>query len=83
MNVRLELPHTVVPVAESRAEKPDIIIDRAELDPVANKVTLEVENQGSNFGRVMETQLRLQQEEAGRSRSFQCFRIAKEFWKFL
>jgi hypothetical protein len=38
-------------------EKPDIIIDRAELDAAANKVILEVENQGNNFGRVMETQL--------------------------
>ena len=57
MNVRLELPHTVYLLPKAGLEKPDIIIDRAELDPVANKVTLEVENQGNNFGRVMETQL--------------------------
>ena len=57
MNVRLELPHTVYLLPKAGLEKPDIIIDRADLDPVANKVTLEVENQGNNFGRVMETQL--------------------------
>lgn len=57
MNVRLELPHTVYLLPKAGLEKPDIIIDRAELDPAANKVTLEVENQGNNFGRVMETQL--------------------------
>jgi hypothetical protein len=57
MNVRLELPHTVYLLPKAGLEKPDIIIDRAELDPATNKVTLEVENQGNNFGRVMETQL--------------------------
>jgi hypothetical protein len=57
MNVRLELPHTVYLLPKAGVEKPDIIIDRAELDPTANKVTLEVENRGDNFGRVMETQL--------------------------
>ena len=46
MNVRLELPHTVYLLPKAGLEKPDI-----------NKVTLEVENQGNNFGRVMETQL--------------------------
>lgn len=57
MNVRLELPHTVYLLPKAGLEKPDIIIDRAELDPAGNKVTLEVENRGDNFGRVMETQL--------------------------
>ena len=57
MNVRLELPHTVYLLPKATLEKPDIVIDRAELDPVANKVTLEVENHGDNFGRVLETQL--------------------------
>ncbi|HZQ93774.1 MAG TPA: hypothetical protein VFA67_02115 [Candidatus Sulfotelmatobacter sp.] len=57
MNVRLELPHTVYLLPKAGVERPDIIIDRAELDPAANKVTLEVENQGDNFGRVLETQL--------------------------
>jgi hypothetical protein len=57
MNVRLELPHTVYLLPKTGVERPDIIVDRAELDPVANKVTLEVENRGDNFGRVLETQL--------------------------
>jgi hypothetical protein len=57
MNVRLELPHTVYLLPKPTLERPDIILSRAELDPVASKVTLEVENQGDNFGRVFETQL--------------------------
>jgi hypothetical protein len=57
MNVRLELPHTVYLLPKPTLERPDIIVSRAELDPLANKVTLEVENQGDNFGRVFETQL--------------------------
>lgn len=57
MNIRLQLPHTVYLLPKSTVERPDIIIERAELNPAANKVTLEVENQGDNFGRVLETQL--------------------------
>ncbi len=57
MNVRLELPHTVYLLPKAVVERGDIIVERAELDPAANKVTLEVENQGDNFGRVLETQL--------------------------
>lgn len=57
MNVRLELPHTVYLLPKAGIERPDIIIDRAELNPAANEVTVEVENQGNNFGRVFETQL--------------------------
>jgi hypothetical protein len=57
MNVRLELPHTVYLLPKAGVEQPDIVVDRAELDPAANKVTLEVENRGDNFGRVLETQL--------------------------
>jgi hypothetical protein len=57
MNIRLQLPHTVYLLPKATVERPDIVIDRAELNPAANKVTLEVENQGDNFGRVLETQL--------------------------
>ena len=57
MNIRLQLPHTVYLLPKAGVERPDIIIDRAELNPAANKVTLEVENKGDNFGRVLETQL--------------------------
>lgn len=57
MNVRLELPHTVYLLPKAGVERPDIVVDRAELDVAANKVTLEVENQGDNFGRVLETQV--------------------------
>lgn len=69
MNVRLELPHTVYLLPKATLERPDIVIDRAELDPAANKVTIEVENQGDNFGRVFQTQLvydkKKQQEAPG------------------
>lgn len=57
MNVKLELPHTVYLLPKASVEKPDVIIERAELNPAANKVTLSVMNQGDNFGRVLETQL--------------------------
>lgn len=57
MNVRLELPHTVYLLPKGSIERPDIIIDRADLNSAANKVTVEVENQGDNFGRVFETNL--------------------------
>lgn len=57
MNVRLELPHTVYLLPKASVERPDIVVDRAELDVAANKVTIEVENQGNNFGRVLETQV--------------------------
>lgn len=69
MNVRLELPHTVYLLPKTGVEKTDIIIGRAELNPVTNQVTVEVENQGDNFGRVFETQLlyskKKQQEAPG------------------
>src|SRR5437667_1686256 len=57
MNVRLELPHTVYLLPKQSVEKPEVHIQRAELSPADNKVLLEVENTGNNFGRVLQTQL--------------------------
>lgn len=57
MNVRLELPHTVYLLPKQSVGKPDIRIQRAELNREQNKVRLEVENTGDYFGRVLETQL--------------------------
>jgi hypothetical protein len=57
MNVRLELPHTVYLLPKQQAEKQEVRIDRAELSAADNKVVLEVENTGDNFGRVLQTQL--------------------------
>lgn len=57
MNVRLQLPHTVYLLPKQRAEKADVRVVRAELDAADNKVVLEVENTGDNFGRVLQTQL--------------------------
>jgi hypothetical protein len=57
MNVRLQLPHTVYLLPKQQVEKPEVHIERAELDAVENKVVLEVENTGNNFGRVLQTQL--------------------------
>ncbi|MDQ1390198.1 MAG: hypothetical protein QOF56_3652 [Acidobacteriaceae bacterium] len=57
MNVRLELPHTVYLLPKQSVEKPEVHIERAELNRAGNKFFLEVENTGSNFGRVLQTQL--------------------------
>ena len=57
MNVRLELPHTVYLLPKGTVERADVIVSRAELHPDENKVVVEVENPGDNFGRVFETQL--------------------------
>jgi hypothetical protein len=68
MNVRLQLPHTVYLLPKQRAEKADVRVVRAEFDAHDNKVLLEVENTGDNFGRVLQTQLangRKKQEAPG------------------
>jgi hypothetical protein len=57
MNVRLELPHTVYLLPKQSVEKSEVHIARAELHRSEQKVVLEVENTGANFGRVLETQL--------------------------
>ena len=57
MNVRLQLPHTVYLLPKQQVEKPEVRIERAELSATENKVVLEVENTGNNFGRVLQTQL--------------------------
>ena len=57
MNVRLELPHTVYLLPKHSVTKADVHIEVAELSRSENKVRLEVENTGDNFGRVLETQL--------------------------
>ena len=57
MNVRLQLPHTVYLLPKQRTEKADVRVVRAELNTAENKVILEVENTGDNFGRVLQTQL--------------------------
>jgi hypothetical protein len=68
MNVRLQLPHTVYLLPKQRAEKADVRVVRAEFNAHDNKVLLEVENTGNNFGRVLQTQLangRKKQEAPG------------------
>jgi len=57
MNVRLQLPHTVYLLPKQQVGKSEVQIARAELNSEQNKVILEVENTGANFGRVLETQL--------------------------
>jgi len=68
MNVRLQLPHTVYLLPKQRVERADVHVVRAELNAADNKVLLEVENTGDNFGRVLQTQLasgRKKQEAPG------------------
>jgi hypothetical protein len=55
MNVRLELPHTVYLLPKQSVEKAEVHVNRAELDATKNLVTLEVENTGNNFGRILQT----------------------------
>jgi hypothetical protein len=57
MNVRLELPHTVYLLPKHSVEKAEVHVNRAELDATKNLVTLEVENTGNNFGRILQTLL--------------------------
>lgn len=68
MNVKLQLPHTVYLLPKQSVEKAEVHVVRAELNAAANKVTLEVENSGNNFGRVLQTMLlysRKKQEAPG------------------
>jgi hypothetical protein len=57
MNVRLQLPHTVYLLPKESAQKTEVHVNRAELNVVDNKVAIEVENTGDNFGRVLQTEL--------------------------
>jgi hypothetical protein len=57
MNVRLELPHTVYLLPKQSVEKTEVHVARAELNAADNKVLVELENTGDNFGRVLQTQL--------------------------
>jgi hypothetical protein len=68
MNVKLQLPHTVYLLPKQSVEKEEVHVVRAELDAATNKVTLEVENTGNNFGRIQQTFLlysRRKQEAPG------------------
>ncbi len=55
MNVRLQLPHTVYLLPKQSVSKSELHIARAVFDPAQNKVTIEVENTGNNFGRILQT----------------------------
>lgn len=57
MNVRLQLPHTVYLLPKQSVDKSDLHVIRADLDATQNKVIVEVENTGPNFGRILQTHL--------------------------
>lgn len=57
MNVRLQLPHTVYLLPKRSVDKSELHLLRADLDATENKVTIEVENTGPNFGRILQTHL--------------------------
>lgn len=68
MNVRLQLPHTVYLLPKQSAQKEELRVNRAELNMADNKVSIEVENTGDKFGRILQTQLlyaRKKQEAPG------------------
>ena len=70
MNVRLQLPHTVYLLPKQSVEKSELHISRAELDSAQNKVSVEVENTGNNFGSQRDV------GRSGRSRRGSCRWIA-------
>lgn len=53
-NVRLQLPHTICLLPKQSVEK-SLHVIRADLDAAQNKVTIEVESSGPNFGRILQT----------------------------
>ena len=57
MSVQLQLPHTVYLLPKQSVEKSEVHINRADFDRENKRILLEVENTGSNFGRVLQTQL--------------------------
>lgn len=57
MNVRLQLPHTVYLLPKQSVQRQEVRVNRAELNATNNKVAIEVENTGDNFGRVLQTEL--------------------------
>ncbi len=57
MNLRLQLPHTVYLLPKQSVGKSELQVVRADLDANQNKVTIEVENTGPNFGRILQTHL--------------------------
>ncbi len=57
LNVRLQLPHTVYLLPKSGIQKSEVRVTRAEYHPESNRLTVEVENTGPNFGRVQESWL--------------------------
>ena len=68
INTRLLLPHTVYLLPKQSLEKSDVRIKRAEFSPADGKVTVDVENTGDYFGRVLETNLvysKKKEEEPG------------------
>ncbi len=57
LNVRLQLPHTVYLLPKAGIQKSQVRVTRAEYHPESNKLAIEVENTGPNFGRVQESWL--------------------------
>ena len=55
MAVRLELPHTVYLLPKQKIEKADVVLRRADYSAPDKTLKLEVENNGDNFGRILQT----------------------------
>jgi hypothetical protein len=77
MNVRLQLPHTVYLLPKQPVAQADIHVIRAELRPAENKVLLEVENTGDNFGRILQTELMYSKKKQQEAPGFPVFPHSK------
>jgi hypothetical protein len=57
MNVSINLPHTVYILPKKDADRSELKVIRAEFDPQAKKVLVEMESHSERFARVLTTQL--------------------------
>jgi hypothetical protein len=57
LNVRLELPHTVYLLPKKSLDKAEVQITKAEYNSATKKLSMVLENTGSNFGRVLTSTL--------------------------
>ena len=57
LNVQLELPHVVYILPRERWKADDLHVNSLEIEKASGTLTLVVENQGRNFGRIAELQV--------------------------
>jgi hypothetical protein len=58
LNVQVELPHVVYILPNQKLKQTDVRVDLVEFQADQHKIVLDVENTGTNFGRILATELR-------------------------